>query len=221
MIIVIDGPAGSGKSTTAKEVARRAGIDYVDSGAIYRSFAYLFNENSEDKALFLSLIKKAPFRYTFDLTEAKVFMGEEEITEKIRTKEVNSSVSQIAALPEVRAKVKKILHEVARNKTVILEGRDLGTAVFPDAKLKFYLTADPEARALRRYDELKKSGINLSFDQVKENLEKRDQMDSTRALAPLKKAEDAIEIDSTHLTFDEQVSKILHYIRDIRTIPIQ
>jgi CMP/dCMP kinase len=217
LIIVIDGPAGAGKSTTAKEIARRAGLDYVDSGAMYRGFTYLYLKNGKDRSRLTDLLGDHGLRFGFQSTEAHVFHEETEITSDIRSDSVNDHVSEVAAMEEVRNAVRRLLREVSVNGNVVLEGRDLGTVVFPDADYKFFLTADPEARARRRYDERIGKGEQVSLKQVRENVINRDRIDSTRDIAPLKKADDAVEIDSTSLTFEEQVTRILQHIRSTPT----
>jgi len=217
LIIVIDGPAGAGKSTTAKEVARRAGFDYVDSGAMYRGFTYLYLLYDRDRARLIEKLDNHGLRFEFHITEARVFHGEKDITADIRSDSVNSRVSEVAAMEEVRNAVRQLLRDVSADSDVVLEGRDLGTVVFPDADFKFFLTADPEARARRRYDERIQKGEQVSLEQVRENVETRDRIDSTRDIAPLRKADDAVEIDSTLLTFEEQVTRILKHVRNIST----
>ncbi len=217
MIIVIDGPAGAGKSTTARAVAREAGLDYVDSGAIYRGFTYLFLKHGSSREVFLNSLDDHKIRFEFHLTDARVFLEEEDITEAIRYSEVNNRVSEVSAMPEVRKVVKDILRDVCLGSDVILEGRDLGTVVFPDADIKFFLTADQKVRARRRHDELLRSGEDITLEEVLENVEKRDRIDSSREIAPLRKADDAVEIDSTNLTFKEQVVRISRYIRNRRS----
>ncbi|TVQ69139.1 MAG: (d)CMP kinase [Balneolaceae bacterium] len=217
MIIVIDGPAGAGKSTTAKEVARRTGFDYVDSGAMYRGFTYLYLEYDQDRTRLIEILDNHGLRFEFHITEARVFHGKKDITSDIRSDSVNSRVSEVAAMEEVRNTVRQLLRDVSKDRDVVLEGRDLGTVVFPDADLKFFLTADPGARARRRYDERILKGEQVSLEQVRENVETRDRIDSTRDIAPLKKADDAVEIDSTFLSFEEQVTRILKYIRNRST----
>ena len=217
MIIVIDGPAGAGKSTTAKEVARRTGFDYVDSGAMYRGFTHLYLEYDQDRTRLIEILDNHGLRFEFHITEARVFHGKKDITSDIRSDSVNSRVSEVAAMEEVRNTVRQLLRDVSKDRDVVLEGRDLGTVVFPDADLKFFLTADPGARARRRYDERIRKGEQVSLEQVRENVETRDRIDSTRDIAPLKKADDAVEIDSTFLTFEEQVTRILKDIRNRST----
>ena len=215
MIIVIDGPAGAGKSTTAKEIARRTGYDYVDSGAMYRGFTYLYLLLDLDRNRLPELLKDHNLRFDFHVTDARVFHGDRDITDEIRSDKVNDRVSEVAAMAGIREAVRQMLREESKDRNVVLEGRDLGTVVFPDADLKFFLTADPAARARRRYEErIDKGDTQISIDDVRKNVEKRDHIDSTRDIAPLKKAEDAVEIDSTFLTFDEQVTRILDYIRN-------
>ncbi|MEX2657405.1 MAG: (d)CMP kinase [Balneolales bacterium] len=221
MIIVIDGPAGAGKSSTAKEVARRARLNYVDSGAIYRGFTWLYLKQQCKRSVFLKLLNDHELRFDFHITKSRVFLGDQEITSEIRSSDVNDRVSEIAALPEVRERVHEILRQISRGKDIILEGRDLGTVVFPDADVKFFLTADLKARAQRRYKELLLNGEQTTFSEVLANVEMRDRVDSLRDIAPLKKSKDAVKIDSTSLSFEEQVARIMKFIRKYRTTPDQ
>ncbi len=220
MIIVIDGPAGAGKSTTAREVARRAGLDYVDSGAIYRAFTVLFNHYDKDQTRFLNSLDQHSMQFEFRLDQARVLLDQKEITDTIRMPQVNDHVSEVAKMPVIRQRVREILQNTSKNKKVIMEGRDLGTVVFPDAEIKFFLTADARSRAQRRFDELQRNGETVSFEEVCRNVEKRDQIDSTRNIAPLRKADDAIVIDSSGMSFEEQVARILMYIDQYRTAKI-
>ncbi len=181
---------------------------------MYRGFTYLYLECDQDRTRLIEILDNHGLRFEFHITEARVFHGEKEITGDIRSDSVNSRVSEVAAMEEVRNTVRQLLRDVSMDRDVVLEGRDLGTVVFPDADLKFFLTADPEARARRRYDERIRKGEQVSLKQVRENVETRDHIDSTRDIAPLKKADDALEIDSTFLTFEEQVTRILKYIRN-------
>ncbi len=215
MIVVIDGPAGAGKSTTAREIARRTGFDYVDSGAMYRGFTYLYRLHGFDRSSLLKKLADHRLRFEFHVTDARAFHGDREITNEIRSDSVNDRVSEVAAMAEVREAVRHMLRKVSKNRNVVLEGRDLGTVVFPDADFKFFLTADPTARARRRYEErIGRGETQVSLEDVRRNVEKRDHIDSTRDIAPLKKADDAVEIDSTFLTFEEQVTRILEHIRN-------
>ncbi len=185
---------------------------------MYRGFTYLYLKLGQDRTRLIDILDNHRLRFDFHITEARVFHGDTEITGDIRSDSVNSHVSEVAAMEEVRDTVRQLLRDVSRDRKVVLEGRDLGTVVFPDADLKFFLTADPEARARRRYDERIRKGEQVSLDQVRENVDTRDRIDSTRDIAPLKKAEDALEIDSTFLTFEEQVARILQYIRSTPTL---
>jgi len=215
LIIVIDGPAGAGKSTTAREIARRTGFDYVDSGAMYRGFTYLYLMHEFDRSRLLKNLADHNLRFEFHVTDARAFHGDSEITDEVRSDKVNDYVSEVAAMAEVREAVCHMLREVSKDRNVVLEGRDLGTVVFPDADFKFFLTADPAARARRRYEELiGKGDTQITLEDVRRNVEKRDHIDSSRNIAPLKKADDAVEIDSTFLTFEEQITRILQYVRN-------
>lgn len=209
MLIVIDGPAGAGKSSTAKAVARKAGIDYIDSGALYRGFTLLYVMNGQNKSKFFDIIGEDILSFKFYRDESKVFINGKDLTEKLRSEEVSSNVSAIAALPEVREKVSAYLKKAAVSRNCIAEGRDLGTEVFPNADIKFFLTADINERALRRQKEMAAELGAPDLNKVRENLISRDFMDSNRKAAPLRKAADAITIDTTKTTFDEQVDIIL------------
>lgn len=212
---MIDGPAGAGKSTTAMEVARQTGFDYVDSGAIYRGFTYLYLLNDRDRSRLQKELNEHGLHFDFHITQARVFYRNREITRDIRTNRVNDYVSEVAAMPEVRDTVRRILRNLSRDRDVVMEGRDLGTVVFPDADCKFFLTADTTERARRRYNERINKGEQVSMDEIRMNVELRDRIDTTRDIAPLKKADDAITIDSTSLTFAEQVARIMDHVRNI------
>jgi len=215
MVVVIDGPAGSGKSSTAQEVADRCGLEYIDSGALYRTCSVLylkFGEKKQKEISFKEYLESfnISFRYadkTFD-----VFLDEHKITKSLRKAEVAECVSSVAAMPEVRDFVNELMRYSADHKNLIADGRDLGTHVFPNADLKFYMVADLRTRAERRYEELKGMEGSITLDEIKENIKKRDLSDSTRTLSPLKQADDAIEIDTTNLTFNEQVQLICNKI---------
>ncbi len=220
MIVVIDGPAGAGKSTTAQAVARKAGLDYIDSGAIYRGFTVLYNELKHDRASFFEAIKQERLRFEFDRDVSRVYLDKSEITEELRSPSVNDNVSVVAAMPEVRNQVTVELKKAVGASDCIAEGRDLGTVVFPEAELKFFLTADLDERARRRQLEMESKveySADSKFQNVKENLQQRDTIDSSRKEAPLQKAKDAIELDTTSLSFDRQVQIITEAIERVRT----
>jgi cytidylate kinase len=208
MIIVIDGPAGAGKSTTAKAVAKKLDIKYLDSGALYRALAWLFNELNHDRKAFVESLEKVSVRFSCFGDIFHVFVNGNNITEHLRNGKVSEAVSTVASFPEARAFVNQLMRDAVKKGCYIAEGRDLGTAVFPDAALKFFLIAEPHARAQRRLKQLQASGEEASLNEVLENITRRDQKDATRPNDPLEKAGDAIEIDTTKLSFEDQVQQI-------------
>ena len=208
MIIVIDGPAGSGKSSTARAIADRLDIEYLDSGALYRTATLIYLEANRDKETFFRLLNQKNISFYYEDQKFHVAVDGESVTNKIRTGEVTKSVSEVAALPRVRSFVNNLMRDVVLDGIYIAEGRDLGTAVFPDAELKFFMSADIEERAKRRLKERKRANPGLTLKEVKQNIAKRDLKDSKRQADPLKKADDAIEIDTTNVTFEQQVDKI-------------
>lgn len=214
MIIAIDGPAGSGKSTTAKIVANKLGFIYIDTGAMYRAVTYYALKNNllEDKNQLIKKIKELKIDLSFNNNLTKVFLNDEDITDYLRTKAINEYVSEISKIPEIRIELVEKQRHFAENNNVVMEGRDIGTVVFPDADIKFFLVASIEERTKRRAKEFINKGENISFKQIEENLKQRDEIDSTRELSPLVKAQDAIEIDTTNLTIDGQVNLILKEI---------
>jgi len=215
MVVVIDGPAGSGKSSTAQEVADRCGLEYIDSGALYRTCSVLylkFGEKNHIEIPFKEYLESFNISFEYENETFEVFLDGHKITESLRKAEVAECVSSVAAMPEVRAFVNDLMRNSADHKKLIADGRDLGTHVFPNADLKFYMVADLETRAERRYEELKGMEGSITLDEIKENIKKRDLSDSTRTLSPLKQADDAIEIDTTNLTFNEQVQLICNKI---------
>lgn len=213
MITVIDGPAGSGKSSTAKEVAKRCNLEYVDTGALYRVCALLylrFEDNKEQT--FLEYLQSFKINFTYKDKQFSIFVDNHDVTDTIRNVDVSECVSSVAAMPEVRSFVNNLIWKAAQNRNVIAEGRDLGSKVFPDAEYKFYMVADIHERAKRRYQDMKDLGMDVTLDQVKENIKERDLQDSTRTASPLVKADDAIEIDTTNLMFNDQVERICNII---------
>ncbi|MBR6501441.1 MAG: (d)CMP kinase, partial [Firmicutes bacterium] len=202
------GPSGAGKSTIAKALAAILKIDYIDTGAMYRAIGYkIVREGVDmyDEAALEAMLKTTDV----DLSEGKVLLDGEDVSGKIRTPEMSKMASDCSALGAVRVKLVELQRGMAKSKSVIMDGRDIGTNVLTDAKYKIYLTATVEERATRRYKELIEKGENVTFEDVLEDMKKRDHNDSTRALNPLRKADDAIEIDSTEMKFQEVVDKIL------------
>ena len=213
MIIVIDGPAGSGKSSTARAVADQLNIEYIDSGALYRTATLLYLEANRDQQMFFRLLDQKQISFHYQEQQFHVAVDGRSVSSDIRTSEVDDWVSEVAAMPRVRAFVNNLMRKVVLSGQYIAEGRDLGTAVFPDAELKFYMSADLKERARRRYKERKDGNPDLTLEEVKENIAERDRKDSKREADPLKKATDAIEIDTTNLTFDQQVNQICSEVK--------
>jgi len=209
--IAIDGPSGAGKSTIAKAVAGILHIDYIDTGAMYRAIGYKISRDGVDmydEVQLGEMLKNTDV----DLSEGKVLLDGEDVSGKIRTPEMSKMASDCSALGAVRVKLVELQRGMAKAKSVIMDGRDIGTNVLTDAKYKIYLTATVEERANRRYKELIEKGENVTYDEVLEDMKKRDYNDTTRALNPLRKADDAVEIDSTHMTFQEVVDRILNIV---------
>ncbi len=212
--IAIDGPAGAGKSTVAKLVARNLGYVYIDTGAMYRTLTYkaikngvnLHHNQQLNHLLSETLIQLTP--------EGKVFMDGEEVTDLIRTDEVTNSVSFVATQSDVRFEMLTRQQEMALDGGTVMDGRDIGTAVLPNAEVKIFLSATVEERAKRRYEENLSKGYPTDFEQLKQEIALRDKRDSERETAPLKKAEDAIEVDTTKMSIDEVVSSILRIVEE-------
>ncbi|MDQ7063142.1 MAG: (d)CMP kinase [candidate division KSB1 bacterium] len=217
-IIAIDGPAGSGKSTTAKLVAKRLGFTYLDTGALYRALTLLALRNRIDleaEGELVNLLKNSEFQLQTHSDQSRIWINGEEATGAIRSPEVSRSVSIVARHPAVRREMVQLQRRLASQADVVVEGRDIGTVVFPDADLKIFLTASLDARAQRRLKELREKGIDIALDELKVDIQRRDQIDSQRETAPLKKADDAIEIDTTRLTIEQQVDRILQAFRAV------
>lgn len=212
LVIAIDGPAGAGKSTVAQKVAERLGLTYVDSGATYRAVALRVLEagiSPEDERAVSRLIGETEIQITTDGAQPRILLDGRDVTNWIRTPEVTLAAAKVSRLPEVRAKLVEIQRLFAQGAGVVMEGRDIGTVVFPDAPLKIFLKADPEERARRRLEQDKKEGRTATLEQTAYEIGRRDQLDAERKLSPLVAARDAIEIDSTRLTAQEVVEKIL------------
>ena len=215
--IAIDGFSSTGKSTVAKQLAKYLGYVYVDSGAMYRAVTYYAMQNgliSKDDFNVEALIYQLEninitFKFNEKLGFAEVYLNNENIERAIRTLEVSSFVSKVAAISEVRQKLVEQQQKMGQDKGVVMDGRDIGTVVFKDAELKLYMIASAEKRAIRRFDELIERGDQVLYDDVLKNVQERDHIDSTREDSPLVKADDAIEIDNSDMTLDEQFDKIL------------
>lgn len=215
-IIAIDGPAGSGKSTTAKLVADKLGYTYIDTGAMYRAVTYLSLQHkavdNPDKVV--ELLNESKITLSYENGSTNVFLNDENITEKIRSFDINNYVSQISKISKVREFLVKRQKEIGKEGNIVMEGRDIATVVFPDADLKIFLTADIKARADRRRKEFISNGKEVSIEEIQENLVVRDEIDSTRDVSPLQKAEDAVELDTSELSINEQVEIILKLVEE-------
>ena len=218
--IAIDGFSSTGKSTLAKELARYLGYVYVDTGAMYRAVALFAMQKRYIGATFFdveSLINSLPniklvFKFNSSLGFAEMFLNEVNVEQEIRTIEVSSFVSKVAEISEVRSKLVEQQQEMGKSKGIVMDGRDIGTVVFPDADLKIFMTANARTRAERRFNELKMKGDTVTFDEVLKNVEERDYIDTHRADSPLLKAKDAIEIDNSTISKEEQFQRVLKLV---------
>lgn len=212
MIIAIDGPSGAGKSTVAKLVSKELNFEYIDTGAMYRALAYKafknniqINEQEIDEMLASTKI---------DYFNNSIFLDDEKVDDYIRNENISKISSNVSALKNVRIKMVDLQRNIANNKNVILDGRDIGTNVFPNADYKFFITASVEERSKRRYDEITNKGMNVLYDDILLDIKKRDINDSSRKIAPLKIAEDAILIDTTNMNIKDVVAKILSIVSE-------
>ena len=216
--VAIDGPAGAGKSTISKVVAKKLGLIYVDTGAMYRAVALYAIQNAMDTKNVDGALEASLDKISIDIAyqdgEQHIYLNGEDVSGLIRTPEVSMGASNVATLPCVRLKLVELQREIAKKQSVIMDGRDIGTYVLPDADIKIFLTASVEARAKRRHKELIEKGTSVSYEEVLLDMQKRDLNDSTRAFAPLKQADDAVLIDTTEYDFDASVNKILSHIKE-------
>lgn len=214
--IAIDGPASSGKSTIAKEVAQRLGIAYVDTGAMYRGITLALIEQKisfDDVDKIVALMKQIKMEFKIIEESQHLFIEGEDVSEKIRSVEVTENVSEVAAIPEVRQHLVSLQQRMAEASSVVMDGRDIGTVVLPNAPYKFFFTASPHVRALRRYKENMAKGLtSQSLTEIEAAIIERDRYDSTREHSPLRKADDAILVDTSDLTIDETVEKIIQNV---------
>jgi cytidylate kinase len=220
--IAIDGFSSTGKSTLAKQLAKELGYVYVDTGAMYRAVAYfamqhnLVSESHLDAAGLVAQLPNINLRFQFNpaLGFAEMYLNNENIENQIRTIEVSRMVSKVAEISEVRAKLVEQQQAMGKDKGIVMDGRDIGTVVFPDADLKLFMTASSKTRAQRRFDELVEKGQHITFDDVLQNVEERDYIDTHREDSPLVKADDAIEVDNSSLTKKEQFELVLNLVKE-------
>ena len=220
IIIAIDGYSSCGKSTVAKELARLLGYTYIDTGAMYRAIALYFlqhhiEEKEEEKVLEALDNIQLNFVNNSDSGMPEMYLNGVNVEEQIRGKEVAGKVSAVAALPMVRAFAVRQQQEMGKARGIVMDGRDIGTTVFPDAELKIFMTADPHIRAQRRYDELVAKNHPITFEEVYQNLKERDAIDSSRAVSPLRPAPDAIMLDNSHLSRPQQMERIMDWTQKI------
>lgn len=218
--IAIDGPGGAGKSTVAKAVAKKLGIDYIDTGAMYRAIAYKFislgiRADGENDEQFQALINKILASTEVDYSKGITRLDGIDVSSKIRTAEISSAASTFSAFPSVRKKLVSLQQKMAREKSLVMDGRDIGSNVIKDAELKIFLTASPEERARRRYEELCEKGDMASYAAVLCDMQARDKNDMSRQLNPLVKAEDAFELDSSNMSVDEVVDLICERAKQV------
>lgn len=215
--IAIDGPAGAGKSTIARNLAKKLGFIYVDTGAIYRSvgyFAWLNGVKLQEHDKVIPLLEKMNIEIKYQDGEQKIYLNNIDVSEKIRTNEMSMYASFVSSIKEVRDFLLETQRDFAKVSNVIMDGRDIGTVVLPNASVKIYLTADSKVRAKRRYDELLKKGETVDFDNILLTVIQRDEADMNREIAPLKKADDAILLDTSTLSFEESIEEIEKIIRE-------
>ena len=215
-IIAIDGPAGSGKSSTAREVAKKINFIYIDTGAMYRAVTLLTIEKNipvENIEQITQEAKNLDINFKWIDGQHHTFLGSRDVSKKIRTKEVADLVSPVSVIPAVREHLADLQRKMGKKENIVMEGRDIGTNVFPEADFKFFMVADIRIRAQRRIGDYQKVGQEIDIEDVVKVLEKRDKIDSSRLHSPLKKADDAIELDTSNLNFEEQVEKIIEIIQ--------
>lgn len=212
-IMAIDGPAGSGKSTIAKILAEKNNLIYLDTGAMYRMVALYFFENNVDLDNDME-VKLNLDKIKMDIEKDKFILNGRDVSKEIRTPRVSGLVSFVARIKRVREKLVELQREISQGKNVVLDGRDIGTVVFPNAPLKVFLIASPEERAKRRMKEYEEKGIKEDFEAVLANIKERDMIDSTRSEGPLKKADDAVEIDTSFMTIEEVTEEITRLVKE-------
>jgi len=215
--VAIDGPGGAGKSTMAKALSRACGLHYVDTGAIYRTVglaALRAGLEPSDGEGVPAILRELDVQVRYEGEEQHMLLNGEDVTGMIRTPEISAAASAVSALPEVRAFLLQTQRDLAAKGGVVMDGRDIGTVVLPEAELKVFLTASPEERARRRFLELREKGIDQPYEEVLREMNERDQRDSTRAVAPLRPAEDAVMLDSSELTPEQVLERLVALVRE-------
>lgn len=214
--VAIDGPAGAGKSTIAKAAAKQLNYIYVDTGALYRTIAYnaVMNNVIDDTNGIIAMLDNTKVELKYIDGVQAVFLNAEDVSSFIRTPEISMGASKVSAIPEVREFLLSLQQEIAKENDVIMDGRDIATVVLPNADVKIFLFASPECRAERRYKELVEKGENVTFDEVLEDVNKRDYQDSHREIAPLKPSEDSIMLDTSKLNLDESIELVIKTIKE-------
>ena len=207
--VAIDGPAGAGKSTLARRLAAELGYIYVDTGAMFRTiglYALRAGKDPKDNEAVNALLPEISLRLDSVDGEQHIYLNGEDVSRLIRTDEVGMAASAVGANPAVRAFLLDQQRDMTRTQNVLMDGRDIGTVVFPNAEMKIFMTADPEVRARRRYDELLAKGDSVSLEEIRANIVARDKADMTRAISPLRQADDAVVLDNSHMTVEEQMT---------------
>ena len=223
MIITIDGPAGTGKSTVAKNLADDIGYTYFDTGAMYRAITYAIMKNKidfENKEALQAFLDANPVTIESHFNNKRIFVGKEDVSAHIRLKEVTDLVSKVSAIQAVREKLVATQRALAEGVNAVFEGRDMGTVVFPDADVKIFLTATAEERAKRRYNELKANDPNLTLDTVFADIKRRDDYDASRDISPMRPADDATIIDTSTMTVDQVVNRIINITKELQDKPL-
>ena len=212
--VAIDGPAGAGKSTVAKAVAKALNAAYLDTGAMYRTMGLYMAEHGHRRPEAIAEAARTPdLRVEFRDGVQRMFLDGEDVTERIRTPEAAATASKVSAVGAVRERLVDLQREIARGQSVVMDGRDIGTVVLPDATVKIYLTASCDVRAKRRFDELTQAGKEIAYEQVLDDIVQRDYNDAHRAVSPMRQADDAVRVDTSEMTRDEVVADIVRRVR--------